>query len=114
MTDPSNTTSDEDTTDQEGADQVAEGDRDPLSTDDGLAEGSEGIPQIADRDAPSGSDQLYEEGDDGCVTDRVAVDQAVSAPDLQVDSDGRDPLVDAADDDESAGGEPAAETGKVT
>lgn len=71
------------------------GDRDPLSTDDGLAEASEGIPQIEDRDSDG----------DG-VPDPFDGQNPVTADGLEVDQDGNDPLA-GADDDEGEDGEVA-------
>lgn len=71
------------------------GDRDPLTTDDGLAEASEGIPAVEDRDGPSGNDGLYVQYDDGEPFDMFPRQPPVEARGLEVGDDGNDPLADA-------------------
>lgn len=76
---------------------TTDGDRDPLSTEDGIAEASEGMPAVEERDE-SGSDQLYRT-DDGEAVDVSTIQPPVRAPGLEIDEDGTDPLVDEPNDE---------------
>lgn len=95
MTDPTDTTTDKsgDTGQVDEKLDTTDGNRDPLTTDDGLAEAAEGVPQVDDRDDQDTSDPAEK------------LDQPVAAPELEVDDNGNDPLTDDADDgDDGAAG----------
>lgn len=67
---------------------TTDGERDPLSTDDGLAEVAGQMPEVPDRDEEPGED-----GQD--VDQRPLLDN----PELDVDGDGNDPTADAGEGD---------------
>lgn len=81
MTEP--TTPAEDVDEQPDA---TDGARDPLTTDDGLAEAAQGMPEVVDRAETPGEDAQD-------VDQRTLLDN----PELDVDDDGRDPTAGEGD-----------------
>lgn len=77
MTEPTDTPAGEDVDEELG---TTDGDRDPLSTDDGLAAAAEGMPEVVDRAETPGEDGQDPE-------QRPLLDN----PGLDVTADGDDP-----------------------
>ncbi len=95
MTDPTQPTPAGEPVDEPVDEQVdtTDGSRDPLSTDDGLAEAAAaGMPEVEQRDTPPGEDA-------GPTEERRLLD----APGLEVGDDGEDPCADLGRCDADAG-----------